>query len=180
MKTKLIKILSLQLIFFFFCLNPFFADSLNNIDELTSVWKSNNYTVTYPFHINENNYFMVEYTKIDITNEWYDICESRGLNFEESLIIKDVIISKIYDKDYPLANGLGVNEGIRISYNDKLKKPKIKAQRIMLIPEEVISYCLEYFDLTGNRLQMTAPIFFPNSQIENFYIEDRLRRKGVF
>lgn len=147
---------------------------------MTGVWKCKDCTVTYPFKINDNIFFMVEYKKTDITNEWYDICESRGLNFEESLVIKDVIISKIYNKDYPLANELGVNEGIKISYNDKLKKPKIKAQRIILIPEEVISHCLEYFDLTDNRLQMTSPIFLLNSQIDDFYIEDRLRRRGGF
>lgn len=165
-----------------FICNNLFAETITDVQQLSGIWKNNECTITYPFTINDKNYFKIEYKKTDISKDWYNICEKRGLSFKESLIIKDVIISKVFDKDYPLANELGVNEGIKISYNDRLKKPKIKAQRIILIPEEVITYYLEYFELNGNRLQMTSPVPFGNlnSQIEDFYIDEKLRKKGLF
>lgn len=157
-----------------------FAKSINNIKQLYGIWKSNIYTVTFPVQIQDNKYFKVEYKMKDITKEWYHNCEIRGISFRESLTIKDVIISKIFNKDFPFANELGVNEGVKISYNTRLKKPKIKAQRVVLIPEKVINDNLECFDITDNRLQMTDSICFSNSLIDKFLIEEKLRRKGTF
>ncbi len=180
MQTKHNKKIYTLLMLSFFFLNTVFAESVMDLNELKGVWKCNDYTVTYPFQINEINYFMVEYKKQDITKEWYDICETRGFSFKESLLIKDVIMSKIFDKDYPLANELGVNEGINISYNDKLKKPKVKAQRIILIPQYVIFSNLNHFDISGMKLQMTSSIIFQNSQIDDFYLDKKLRKKVLF
>lgn len=175
-KRKIFILLSLLL----FLNNHSFAETVNDIQQLYGTWKSNECTVIFPVQIQGNNYFKVEYKKEDITKEWYEICNIRGITFSESLSIKDVIISKIFDKDFPLANELGVNEGIKISYNEELKKSKIKAQKIILIPEEVIIACIEYFDISGNRLQMTSSIFFTNSLIDDFIITEKLRKKGLF
>ncbi|MBP5601774.1 MAG: hypothetical protein J6X78_03505 [Treponema sp.] len=165
---------------YFFLSKQIYAKPINDIQELNGVWKCNECTVTYPFQINENDFLMVEFKKKDVTNDWFDICESRGLTFKESLLIKNVIISKIFGKDYPLANELGVNEGIKISYNENLKKPRIRAQRIILIPADVILCNLNHFDISGLKLKMTSSIIFQNSQIEDFYLGKKLNKKVLF
>lgn len=179
MLTKYKKHTFIFFLFIFLNIN-LFAKPINGIKQLYGTWKSNKCTISFPVQIQGSNYFKVEYKIEDITNEWYSICETRGITINESLLIKDVIISKIFNKDYPLANELGVNEGIKITYNSRLKKPKIKAQRIILIPETVIENNIEYFDITGNKLEMTNAITFPNSLIDEFIIEKKLRRKGLF
>ena len=157
-----------------------FAEPVNDLQKLYGSWRTNKYTITFPVQINDIDYFKVEYKKEDISKKWYEICETRKITFQESLIIKDVILSKIYNKDFPLANELGVNEGIKIIYNTKLKKPKIKAQRIILIPKNIIFTNLDFFDIKGLRLQMTKSITFYNSQIDDFFIEEKMYRKVLF
>lgn len=166
-------------LFFIFNINVF-SEPISDITQLYGRWKSHSYSISFPVKIRNINYFKVESNIEDITNDWYNICETRGITVKESLTIKDVIISEIFNKDFPLANELGVNEGVKISYNTKLKKPKIKAQRVILIPENVINENLECFDIADNRLQMKDSICFSNSLIDDFIIEEKLRRKGSF
>lgn len=167
------------LIILFININAF-AEPINDLQKLYGSWRTNKCTITFPVQINDIDYFKVEYKKEDISNKWYEICETRKISFQESLIIKDVILSKIYDKDYPLANELGVNEGIKIIYNTKIKKPRIKAQRIILIPKNIILTNLDFFDIKGIKLQMTNSISFSNSQIDDFFIEEKMYKKVLF
>ena len=132
--------------------------SLSSINELAGSWKTPEGELSFPVEIDGKEYLRISYPETKDSYLWKSYATENKINIARLWQNRFVYIPEIYGTNYPVADKNGIQYGIKPELVCILGRYSalIKSHKELLIPSELVSQNISFFEISQNKDKIRA------------------------